>query len=92
MGEKTEKIFYLLTCAAEDPEKASVPFVLGCAALAMDIGATICLQGKGSLYGPERIRQSHAGWRRFPVHEKADEGFFGAGRKIMGLRALHQRA
>ncbi len=44
---KQEKIFYLLTCAAEDPEKASVPFVLGNAALAMDIGATVCLQGKG---------------------------------------------
>ncbi len=47
MEEKTEKIFYLLTCAAESPEKASVPFVLGNAALAMDIGATVCLQGNG---------------------------------------------
>jgi uncharacterized protein involved in oxidation of intracellular sulfur len=42
---KEEKILYIGTCAGEDPEKASMPFVMGCAALAMDIKATIVLQG-----------------------------------------------
>jgi uncharacterized protein involved in oxidation of intracellular sulfur len=48
MTEKNEeKILYIGTCAGEDPEKASMPFVMACAALAMDIKATIVLQGNG---------------------------------------------
>ncbi len=45
--EKEEKILYFCTHAADDPEKASIPFVMACAALAMDIKAIIALQGKG---------------------------------------------
>jgi len=44
---KEEKILYIGTCAGEDPEKASMPFVMACAALAMDIKATVVLQGNG---------------------------------------------
>ena len=61
MEEKTEKIFYLLTCAAEDPEKASVPFVLGSAALAMDIRCDDLPAGQRRLSGAEGIRRSY-GW------------------------------
>ena len=45
MAEKEEKILYITTYAGEDPEKASMPFVMACAALAMDIKATVALQG-----------------------------------------------
>jgi predicted peroxiredoxin len=44
---KEEKILYIGTCADEDPEKAAMPFVMACAALAMDVKATIVLQGQG---------------------------------------------
>ena len=44
---KEEKILYIGTCAGDNPEKASMPFVMACAALAMDIKATIALQGNG---------------------------------------------
>jgi len=47
MSEKQEKILYIGTYASEDPERASLPFVLGNAALAMDIKATVVLQGNG---------------------------------------------
>ncbi len=47
MTEKVEKIMYLATCGGDNPEKACVPFVLATAALAMDIEATIVLQGNG---------------------------------------------
>ena len=43
MAEK--KILYIGTRADDDPEKAAMPFVMACAALAMDIKATIALQG-----------------------------------------------
>ena len=42
-----EKILYIATCAGDNPEKAAMPFVMGNAALAMDIKATIVLQGNG---------------------------------------------
>lgn len=44
---KEEKILYIGTCGGDDPEKASMPFVMACAALAMDIKATVALQGNG---------------------------------------------
>jgi len=47
MSEKQEKTLYIGTCAGEDPERASMPFVMAGAALAMDIQATIVLQGHG---------------------------------------------
>ena len=42
-----KKILYIGTHGGEDPEKASMPFVMACAALAMEIKATVCLQGNG---------------------------------------------
>jgi predicted peroxiredoxin len=47
MNEKQEKILYLCTCGKDRSEVAHAPFVLANAALAMDIQATIVLQGDG---------------------------------------------
>mgnify|MGYP000212269949 CR=1 FL=1 len=47
MSEKEEKILYVSTHGDENLGKATVPFVLANAALAMDIDATVCLQGNG---------------------------------------------
>jgi len=44
---KEEKILYIGTCAGDNPEKAAMPFVMACAALAMDVKATVVLQGQG---------------------------------------------
>lgn len=42
-----EKILYICTHAGDDPERAAMPFVMANAALAMDVHATVCLQGSG---------------------------------------------
>lgn len=47
MVEKEEKVVYIATHAGEDPERASLPFVLANAALAMDMKAVVALQGTG---------------------------------------------
>ena len=47
MSEKQEKILYMCTCGKDRSEMAHIPFVLANAALAMDINATIILQGDG---------------------------------------------
>ena len=40
-----EKIIYIATHGAENPERASLPFVLANAAIAMDVEAVVALQG-----------------------------------------------
>jgi predicted peroxiredoxin len=47
MSAKEEKILYFATCAGENPERAAMPFVMANAAMAMDIQATVVLQGNG---------------------------------------------
>jgi uncharacterized protein involved in oxidation of intracellular sulfur len=44
---KEEKILYIATCAGDNPEKAAMPFVMANAAMAMEIKATVVLQGNG---------------------------------------------
>ncbi|MBW1980889.1 MAG: DsrE family protein [Deltaproteobacteria bacterium] len=48
MAEK-EKIIYIVTHAGEDPERATLPFVLANAAQVMDVEAVVVLQGTGVL-------------------------------------------
>jgi predicted peroxiredoxin len=45
MIEKKDKILVIATHGAEDPERASLPFVVANAALAMDTAAVVILQG-----------------------------------------------
>jgi uncharacterized protein involved in oxidation of intracellular sulfur len=45
--EKTEKMVIFVTHGGEDPERATLPFVVGNAALAMDVDVTVVLQGFG---------------------------------------------
>lgn len=45
--EKVEHIVCVGTRAGDDPEKGATPFVMANAALAMDIKATVILQGNG---------------------------------------------
>lgn len=47
MEEKQEKVMYICTYGGENPDKAHLPFVMANAALAMDIKATVVLQGNG---------------------------------------------
>ncbi|HYA03001.1 MAG TPA: DsrE family protein [Syntrophobacteria bacterium] len=44
---ETEKIVYIVTHAGEDTERATLPFVLANAALAMEVEAVVALQGTG---------------------------------------------
>jgi predicted peroxiredoxin len=47
MAEKEEKVMLICTHAGDNPEKAAMSFVMGTAALAMDVKAMIVLQGEG---------------------------------------------
>ena len=47
--EKTEKVLFIINHGPDDPERVTFPFVMANAALAMDTGAVIVLQGTGVL-------------------------------------------
>ncbi len=47
--EVPEKILIVATHGPEDPERATLPFVVANAALVMDVGAVVALQGTGVL-------------------------------------------
>lgn len=47
MAENEKQITYIVTHADDDPEMASIPFVLANTAMAMDITPIVILQGKG---------------------------------------------
>jgi predicted peroxiredoxin len=51
--EKPEKIVIFGTHGPEDPERASLPFVVGNAALAMEVKVTVFLQGSAVLIAKE---------------------------------------
>jgi len=47
MAENEEVVMFFSTHAGDDAEKAAMPFVMACGALAMDVKAVVVLQGQG---------------------------------------------
>ncbi|MEN8245714.1 MAG: DsrE family protein [Thermodesulfobacteriota bacterium] len=82
MEEQQEKILYIGTKAGDDPEKAAMPFVMGNAALAMDIEATVCLQGSGVYLAQKGYAQHTTPPGGFPPIKGLIESFLELGGKI----------
>ena len=82
MSEKQEKILYFATCGGEDPERASLPFVLANAALAMDIQAVIVLQGNGVYLAKAEYRKTMLPGGAFPPIEKLLSDFLELGGQL----------
>ena len=56
-----DKLIFVVTCADEKPDKATIPFALGNSALAMDTEAIIILQSTGVFLGKkDYARHIHA--------------------------------
>jgi uncharacterized protein involved in oxidation of intracellular sulfur len=82
--EKTEKILYIGTKAGDDPEKAAMPFVMANAALAMDIEATVCLQGNGVYLAQKGYAEKTLAPGGFPPLKKLVSEFVELGGKLLG--------
>ncbi|MGB5985651.1 MAG: DsrE family protein [Desulfobacterales bacterium] len=82
MAEKEEKILYLCTCGEDNPEKAHMPFVLGNAALAMDVQATIVLNGNGVTLAQKGFADSMPPGGGFPPMKELLASFIELGGKI----------
>jgi uncharacterized protein involved in oxidation of intracellular sulfur len=82
MSEKQEKILYIGTHANADPEKAHLPFVLGNAALAMDIQATVVLQSNGVYLARKGFVDHMVAGGGFPPIKKLMEDYVAQGGEI----------
>ena len=81
--EQTEKILYIGTKAGDDPEKAAMPFVMANAALAMDIEATVCLQGNGVYLAQKGYTDTMMPPGGFPPLKKLVGEFIELGGKLL---------
>jgi predicted peroxiredoxin len=78
-----EKILYIGTNAAENPEKAAMPFVMANAALAMDMEAVVCLQGSGVYLALKGYAEKMTKPGGFPSVAKLRDDFLELGGRLL---------
>ena len=83
MADKEEKILYITTYGGENPEKAAMPFVLAVAALAMDVKATICLQGNAVYLAQKGYVEHMLPGGGFPPMKKLIQDFVELGGRLL---------
>lgn len=76
-----KKITYIITHADDDPELATIPFILANTALAMDVTPVIILQSKGVMLAKKGYAEHIRFEASSPVKDLMD-GYLGAGHKI----------
>ncbi len=82
MAEKQEMLLYFDTHANDNAEKAAIPFVLGQAALAMDIRAVIVLQGEAVYIAKQGYVDTMNQPGGFPPMKKLLAGFLELGGEL----------
>ena len=82
MSDKPDKLVIIATHAEESPDKATIPFVMGSAALAMDVDVSIILQVTG-VYLALKGYADHVHAAGFPPLLELQETFFEAGGKLL---------
>lgn len=89
--EKKEKIMYIATHGAEDPERASLPFVLANAALVMEVEAVVALQG-ASVFLAKKGMLEHVHSAGFaPLKELVDSFLELGGRLLVCVPCIQER-
>lgn len=81
-SQKSEKIVYIVTHAGDDPERASLPFVLANAAQAMDVEAVVVLQGPAVFLATHGCLQ-HVFAAGLPPLKDLVQNYVDAGGKIL---------
>lgn len=78
-----EKVLFICTHASDAPETAAIPFVMANGALAMDVQATIVLQGNGVYLVKKGYAEHMVKPGGFPPFAKLISDFQELGGKIM---------
>jgi len=80
--EKKEKIVYISTNGPENPEKASLPFVLANAAMVMEVETLVALQG-AAVFLAKKGMLEHVHAAGFAPLKELVEAFFEQGGKLV---------
>ncbi|MFP3910689.1 MAG: DsrE family protein [Desulfobacteraceae bacterium] len=86
-----EKIIYISTHGVEDPERASLPFVLANAALAMDVEAVVALQGASVFLAKEGMLEHVHSAGFSPLKELVDSFLELGGRLLICVPCIQER-
>jgi predicted peroxiredoxin len=89
--EKKEKIVYITTCAGENPEKASLPFVLANAAQAMEVEAVVVLQATGVYLAKKGYLDNVFAAGLPPLKELVQNFLDGGGRLLVCVPCIRER-
>jgi predicted peroxiredoxin len=79
---RTEKIVYISTNGPENPEKASLPFVLANAAMVMEVETMVALQG-AAVFLAKKGMLEHVHAAGFAPLKQLVESFFEQGGKLV---------
>jgi predicted peroxiredoxin len=80
--KKNDKLVFISTCGPEDPERATFPFVMANAALAMDVEAVVALQGP-SVWVAYRDTLEHVLAGGLPPLKQLVEDFISLGGRLL---------
>ena len=84
-----EKLVIMVTHGPDEPELATIPFVMAGAAVASDVDVVMGFQGEGCLTRPEGRRRDRLG-ARVRTARRADRQHPRAGRAVPRLLAVRQ--
>jgi predicted peroxiredoxin len=79
---ESEKIVAIATHGPEDPERASLPFVVANAALVMDVAAVVILQGTGVVLAQQGVAE-HVFAQGLPPFASLLESFLSQGGQLL---------
>ncbi len=93
MGEKKkpEKIVYISTNGPENPEKASLPFVLANAAIVMEVDTLVALQGPAVFLAKKGILQHVHAAGFSPLQDLMNAFFYQGGRLAVCVPCMQER-
>lgn len=88
---KAEKLVIIVTHGPEDPEKASLPFVVANAAMAMDVEVTVILQAKGVLTAKKGIYEHIVAPGLEPLKKMVDDFMRLGGKLFICIPCIEER-
>ena len=89
--EKKEKIVYIGTYGAEDPERASLPFVLANGALVMEVEAVVMLQGPAVFLAKKGMLEHVHSAGLAPLKELVNSFLEQGGRLLVCVPCMEER-
>ena len=88
---EVEKMVYVLTHGAEDPERCTFPFVLAGAAMAMDVQCTVVIQGSAVFLVKKGIIEHVKVPGLTPLKELVDNFLENGGELLVCIPCLEER-